>query len=44
MINFLKTIGFNDNIIKLIEDNNTDNQIYSLYCNQDECIKIIDFI
>ena len=43
MIDFLKKINISDETIELIKKNNSENQLYNLYCNQDECIKIINY-
>lgn len=43
MLNFLKEANISNNVIELIEKNNTDNEIYALYCNQDECLKTIHY-
>lgn len=43
MIEFLKEANISDDIIDLIKQNNSDNAIYTLYCNQDECMKIISY-
>lgn len=42
MIEFLKDANISENTINLIEKQNGDN-IYNLYCNEYECLRIIDY-
>lgn len=44
MIEFLITAGISNETINLIKKNNSSNDLYNLYCNQDECLKIIDYL
>lgn len=44
MINFLKNNGITESVIKNILDENSSANLYNFSCNQDEVIKIIQFL
>lgn len=44
MIDFLKIYGISESVIQEIKKVNTSANIYNLSCNQDEVIKIIDYL
>jgi len=44
MIDFLKKYGINDAVIKEMEKVNSDANLYNFSCNQDEAIKIIQYL
>ena len=43
MLEFLKEYGISDNIIKMIEKENSRANIYNLSCNMEEVGKILDY-
>ena len=43
MLEFLKEYGVSDNVIKMIEKENSRANIYNLYCNIEEVDKILNY-
>ncbi len=43
-MDFLKQIGIDDKVILAIKENNTKACLLDLECNQEECLRIIDFM
>lgn len=43
-MDFLKKVAIKDDVIEKIIVNNSRQCLFNLECNQDECIKIIEFI
>jgi len=43
-MDFLKIVGITDDTIKKMIDNNSHQCLFNLECNQDECLKIINFM
>lgn len=44
MVEFLKNYGIKDNVIKEIENVNTDANLFNLKCNELEVVKIINYL
>lgn len=43
MLEFLKEYNISDNTIKMIEKENSQANIYNLFCNMDEVFKILNY-
>lgn len=44
MIDFLKNYGITDGVVREIEKVNSSANLYNFSCNQDEVVKIIEFL